>query len=376
MIAIDTGLPLQVRDTLLKKQGIAVGLDVARPVSDQMNKYQADQTAKALATGDYGISPLASQALQGIAKSAPDYRRNRAKICSFWVKGNCNRGDSCPFRHEKSDHADITLAAQNIQDRYYGTEDPFAKKILARVNDRESAQTTGPEVSTLWVSGLDPAAKIEEKDIKDHFYAFGEIVKIRLVAASKCAFVEFAAHEQALNALESLRNNLVIRGTFLKLAWAKGRTVGRVSADRTYGSLDQPRTNAAPPPPGFVPYDPTGPGAPPPGAAGPLGWAPMYYPSMNPQRMGSFESGASSQQQKDSHHNKGGPRTRSRGPAQVEEPEEQQQQQQHEASNNKSTSVKVSEPSEEDIPAGGRVKRSAHTEGGEDDPRQAKKAKA
>jgi hypothetical protein len=30
----------------------------------------------------------------------PLLQRNRAKICSFFVKGACNRGAQCPYRHE------------------------------------------------------------------------------------------------------------------------------------------------------------------------------------------------------------------------------------------------------------------------------------
>lgn len=347
---------------------MSVGLDVSRPVSEQMTKYQADQTAKSLATGDYGVSPLASQALQGLVKHGPDYRRNRAKICSFWVKGTCNRGDSCPFRHEQSDHTDVTLAAQNIKDRYYGTSDPLAKKIMDRVSDPNNGQTTGPEVSTVWVSGVAPEKNITEQDLKDHFYAFGEIVKICLVSASKCAFIEFAEHQQAYNAIEALRNNLVIRGTFLKVAWAKPQAP---RSDRGYASIDahQPRSTA-PPPPGFVPYDPTAPGAPPPGAAGPLGWAPMYYPSMNPQRMGSTETPSTSNTNSHKHD---GPRTRStrrNTPSKVEEPEDL-------VSSPPSSTVKVSSPIEDDdIPAGGRIKRSGGTNGAEHEARNTKKAKA
>jgi len=29
------------------------------------------------------------------------YQQNRAKICSFWMKGQCQRGLFCPYRHEK-----------------------------------------------------------------------------------------------------------------------------------------------------------------------------------------------------------------------------------------------------------------------------------
>lgn len=36
--------------------------------------------------------------LKGLARTDPFYKRNRPHICSFYVKGECNRGDECPFR--------------------------------------------------------------------------------------------------------------------------------------------------------------------------------------------------------------------------------------------------------------------------------------
>lgn len=327
-----------------------------------MLKYQSDQTAKAVAAGG-GLSPLASQALQGLAKTAPDYRRNRSRICSFFLKGTCNRGDSCPFRHEQSDHTDITLAAQNIKDRYYGTQDPLAKKILERVNDPNSAQTSGPEVSTVWVSGIQPEKNISQQDLKDHFYAFGEIVSVRMVAASKCAFVEFATHDQASHAIDSLRNNLVIRGQFLKVGWAKPQAH---KVDRMYTAGDSSsKASSIPPPPGYVPFNPVASGAPPPGAAGPLGWAPMYYPSMNPQRMGAVESSSSSSSSQHASPKSSSTRQRhSASSAEIEEPPSPSPSESHAAS----SSVKVTEvEGTDDIPPGGRVKRSGGSEGTEHD---------
>ena len=363
-----TGLPLQVRDTILKKHGIQPGMEVARPQSDTMTQYQADLNAKALANGA-GMSPLASQVLQGIGKSGPDYRRNRTRICSFFIKGTCNRGELCPFRHEQSDHTDITLAAQNIKDRYYGTDDPLAQKILDKVHDPKNAQTTGADVSTVWVSGVLPEKKITEQDLKDHFYSFGEILKIRIVPTSKCAFVEFVSHDEASRAIETLRNNLVIRGQFLKVGWAKPQNPN-AAGNRKQQYATEP-TQVMPPPPGFVPYNPTAPGAPPPGAAGPLGWAPTYYPSMNPQRMGAIEpsdktsSTASSSSSLPSH----GDRKRSKA-AHVEEPDDDHVRAASAASSGASkseSSVSASEVEDTgDIPPGGRRKRSGGAEASHD----------
>ena len=36
-------------------------------------------------------------------------------MCSFFVKGTCNRGSECPYRHEMP--LDNELAKQNMKDR-------------------------------------------------------------------------------------------------------------------------------------------------------------------------------------------------------------------------------------------------------------------
>jgi len=65
--------------------------------------------------------------IQKLARNQPYYERNRAHVCSFFLRNACNRGDSCPFRHEKPEDQG-ELANQNIKDRYYGVNDPVAKK--------------------------------------------------------------------------------------------------------------------------------------------------------------------------------------------------------------------------------------------------------
>lgn len=56
-----------------------------------------------------------------------------APICSFFVRGMCNRGAECPYRHELPTTGE--LAEQNIKDRYYGVNDPVARKMLRRAGD-------------------------------------------------------------------------------------------------------------------------------------------------------------------------------------------------------------------------------------------------
>lgn len=40
-------------------------------------------------------------------------QRNQARICTFFVKGQCNRGAECPYRHEMP--VQNELSEQNIK---------------------------------------------------------------------------------------------------------------------------------------------------------------------------------------------------------------------------------------------------------------------
>lgn len=37
--------------------------------------------------------------LKQLARTDPYYKRNRPRICSFFAKGECNRGSECPYRY-------------------------------------------------------------------------------------------------------------------------------------------------------------------------------------------------------------------------------------------------------------------------------------
>lgn len=84
--------------------------------------------------GMLGKATSTSDMLLKLARTTPYYKRNRPHICSFWVKGECKRGEECPYRHEKPTDPDDPLADQNIKDRYYGINDPVADKLLKRAS--------------------------------------------------------------------------------------------------------------------------------------------------------------------------------------------------------------------------------------------------
>eukprot|EP01120_Amphizonella_sp_Union-15-10_P013454 TRINITY_DN6231_c0_g1_i1.p1 TRINITY_DN6231_c0_g1~~TRINITY_DN6231_c0_g1_i1.p1 ORF type:complete len:411 (-),score=72.13 TRINITY_DN6231_c0_g1_i1:111-1343(-) len=256
LLDLEFGLPVQVRDAALPRGS----LDTL-PVSDVNREWFSRQAEAALSVGGYlpydrvNYNPLITR----MARTTPYYKRNLPHVCSFFVKGSCARGDECPYRHEMPTEGE--LANQNIKDRYYGRNDPVAKKLLRRHDDFTSkiAPPSDKDVKTLYVGNVD--SRITEQNLRDHFYHFGEILSIKMVPSANCAFVTFLMREAAEQAAQKLYNNLIINGVFLKIQWGKPQ------------QKDPEKIPARPEiaPPGFYRAPSSVP----------------YYPSMNPQRMGS-----------------------------------------------------------------------------------------
>mmetsp|Transcript_52365 Transcript_52365/g.87043 ORF Transcript_52365/g.87043 Transcript_52365/m.87043 type:complete len:294 (-) Transcript_52365:3-884(-) len=267
-------LPVQVRDSaILEKQEI--------PQSDVTREYYARQADQMIASGELDwsgkIEPL--QILKKVARTEPFYKRNQAHVCSFFVRGTCTRGETCPYRHEMPDEREEDLVKQNFKDRYYGTNDPVANRILSQLHGSSpkpvSPAASDPTATTLWVGSVSPL--ITETDLRNAFYAFGEIKSIKLHQASSSAFVQYATHEQAARAYSSLSLCLTIKGVSLRLNWSKkSPSTPGLPQDGRYAhpivplEIDPALVMAAPPPP--------------------LGKA--FYPSMNPAAMGSRASDA------------------------------------------------------------------------------------
>jgi len=107
--------------------------------------------------------------LEKVARLKPYYERNKARVCSFWVKGNCTRGDLCPYAHEKryNDDEDDPLGKQNLKDRFMGKNDPLADKILKRITHNKENDIKPPEditITALYVGNVTP--ELTESDFQ------------------------------------------------------------------------------------------------------------------------------------------------------------------------------------------------------------------
>lgn len=120
-------------------------------------------------------------------------QRNRAQICTFFLRGECKRGAECPYRHEMPE-GDSELAHQNIRDRYYGVNDPVARKMLRRLGERPRLEP--PEdttITTLYVGNIE--RHWTEDDLRNAFKKYGDISRLKLVPNKSCAFVTFATRK-------------------------------------------------------------------------------------------------------------------------------------------------------------------------------------
>jgi pre-mRNA-splicing factor RBM22/SLT11 len=214
LLDLDYNLPVQVRDSALGMQ------DEGLPQSDAGREYELKRMADEgeLDRAKFDAGSKVPELLQKLQRTAPYYKRNQARICSFFARGECKRGAECPYRHEMPTSG--PLSEQNIKDRYYGVNDPVANKMMARAS--QQPKLTPPEdvtICTLFIGGVTP--DITEDDLRDAFYPHGELKSVKKVASRSCAFITYAARAGAERAADELANRLVLKGQRLKLLWGK-----------------------------------------------------------------------------------------------------------------------------------------------------------
>ncbi len=236
LLDLTYGLPVQVRDEVLKINDNLPRSDTNREYYLQQVDRQMAETDGTVAAGGVGkISSQKHELLTRLARTTPYYKRNRAHICSFWVKGECKRGEECPYRHERPSDPDDPLSDQNIRDRYYGVDDPVADKIMKRASAMPSLDPPeDPHVTTLYIGGLDET--ITEQDLKNEFYQYGEIRNITVVTKQGCAFVQYTKRSAAEVAAEKTFNKLVIKDRRLTIRWGRSQGQKPVAGSESAGA--------------------------------------------------------------------------------------------------------------------------------------------
>ncbi|PKA65792.1 Zinc finger CCCH domain-containing protein 40 [Apostasia shenzhenica] len=297
LLDLEYGLPVQVRDTAL-----SINSNDAIPKSDVNREYFAEEHDRRARAGidyesSYGkVHP--NDTILKLQRTTPYYKRNRAHYLQpiFWMR--CAIGREKPWLA----HLGVTRVDELSAMALPRVNDPVALKLLSKAGEMSALAAPDDEsIKTLYVGGLD--ARITEQDLKDHFYAHGEIESIRMVLQRACAFVTYTTREGAERAAEDLSNKLVIKGLRLKLMWGKPQAAkpegeaGDEEATQqgliSHGGLlpraviSQQQSSQQPHPPGTSDHNQQIPmhyfniPLPPPPER-------SFYPSMDPQRMGAL----------------------------------------------------------------------------------------
>ncbi|KAG6837282.1 hypothetical protein H0H93_011884 [Arthromyces matolae] len=229
LLDLEYGLPTQVRDTALAIQNEAPTSDINREYYAQNMESKLEGNKSGLETGPVRTSSAGKEMLKQLARSDPYYKRNRPQVCSFFLKGECNRGEECPYRHDKP--VDNALAHQNIQDRYHGRNDPVARKILS--NHAESQGLKPPDdvtITSIFLSSLSPNST--ELSIRTRVLQSlpvmqpAQIKSVVHVAKSRCAFVNFKERTDAELAAQAWANGLEVDGETVGIKWGRSRAGG------------------------------------------------------------------------------------------------------------------------------------------------------
>lgn len=307
LLDLEFGLPTQVRDAALKVNDEIPQSDVNKEFYLQNVEHKlALNDGEMPSTSGGGKAQPASDVLSKLARTTPYYKRNLPHICSFWVKGECKRGEECPYRHEKPNEPDDPLSEQNIRDRYYGVNDPVAEKLLKRAASLPVLEPPSDKtITTLYVGNV--GEHLTEVDIRDQFYTYGEIRNVTLLPKQQCAFVQFTKRSGAELAAEKTFNKLVLGGKKLSIRWAYSQAKQAAASSQAqlrpridprldpvpglpdlptpsdYFNLNASEMCVLPPgmkinqiPSQFLPPSH-------PGASG------IHYPSMDPSRLGSLQ---------------------------------------------------------------------------------------
>jgi len=262
---LEYGLPVQVRDRYLEELG-QEKIEMPESRVGRDFKLQNMHAAGDVEGADTPYGKVRHPMLERLARKTPYYKRNEARICTFFVKGACNRGGDCPFKHELPKGGE--LANQKLRDRFHGENDPLAAKIMRKAT--EDLTLMPPEdksICTLYCGGLEPS--VTEKDIRDKFYVHGEIRSIRISKKQSCCFVTYVKREEAEVAAAQLYRILELKGKKVHVMWGRPQQTVQTQASEQLAAAG----TAAPPVPGMPPATPAGTYKP-------------YYPSMDPTAMG------------------------------------------------------------------------------------------
>ena len=120
-------------------------------------------------------------------------------------------------RHEMPVKND--LSNQNLKDRYFGRNDPVAKRLLDKINDQNTSVKPPNDraITSLKIANLSDA--IPEDALREALAKFGMIDALKINREEKRAKVIFAARASTEAAMDSLHGQFTINNVSLDINW-------------------------------------------------------------------------------------------------------------------------------------------------------------
>lgn len=220
------GLPVKVRDQVLREHGKSevAGTQIPQSMANRAwytAQQQRELDAQASNNGKGNDTNILAHAkLREMARMEPQYERNLPRLCSFFARGECDRGSACPFRHEMPQDKNDPLANQNTKARFFGTFDPVANKILEQRDQRKEDDFERSR-ATMYVR-FPVNVELTETQLRDVLYAYGEIISVR--CQPNQAFVEYSQPEAVELAIANTNGKELVAGQgTLYCAWARAK---------------------------------------------------------------------------------------------------------------------------------------------------------
>ncbi|SCM25775.1 RNA-binding protein, putative [Plasmodium chabaudi adami] len=197
---LEYNLPVQVRDKFLETS-------IALPENETNRNFFLEQLEKNISTDTYDKISHGNMDLSKLKRKDPYFKRNMARVCSFWRKNACNRGDECPYLH-KEIHLNKSLANQSIKSRYTGENDVLAETILNRYKNNNIDEKN--MANKICIQGISDSIRVE--NVKECFKKFGEIKSFKMIPKDSKIFISYATLTAAKNAAEKYKDGLELNG--------------------------------------------------------------------------------------------------------------------------------------------------------------------
>lgn len=222
ILDLDYHLPTQVRDA-------ALGTSVKIPMSDINRQYFVNRMDALLD----GASPEATKELVGpsraghdllkkLAHPEPDYQRLRPVVCSFYARGNCTRGQACPYKHENE--SQLAPAPPSVSDR---AQEHVNMPVLRKAASAKPLEAPSDErIRTLFFAGL--PHDVNQDGLQSlltttmpELNQQKALATIQFITSSHCAFVHFTTRQDAENMAKLLATKVVLQDHPIRVAWGR-----------------------------------------------------------------------------------------------------------------------------------------------------------